>query len=65
MDHETAKELADGYRAFLVSGDGGVFRMFSDCFFDNVSGRPDWKSFRSSLSGWTPASTSGQLTFIS
>jgi hypothetical protein len=28
MNHETAKELADGYCAYLVSGDGGVFRMF-------------------------------------
>jgi hypothetical protein len=37
MDHETAKELADPC-AYLVSGDGGVFRMFSESFFDNVSG---------------------------
>jgi hypothetical protein len=30
MDQETAKKLADGYRAYLVSGDGAVFRMFSN-----------------------------------
>lgn len=39
MDHKTAKELADGYCAYLGSGDGVVFRLFSESFFDNVSGR--------------------------
>jgi hypothetical protein len=46
MNHETAKELADGYCAYLVSGDGGVFRMFSESFFDNVSGRSGLEIFQ-------------------
>ena len=46
MDHETAKELADGYCAYLTSGDGGVFRMFSESFFDNVSGRSGLEIFQ-------------------
>ena len=39
MDHETAKELADGYCAYLMSADRGVFTLFSEKFFDNVSGQ--------------------------
>ncbi len=39
MDCEIAKELADGYCAYLTSGDRGVFTMFSEKFFDNVSGQ--------------------------
>ena len=46
MDHQTAKELADGYCAYLMSGDGGVFRMFSESFFDNVSGRSGLEIFQ-------------------
>ena len=46
MDQETARDLADGYCAYLASGDGGVFRMFSDSFFDNVSGRSGLEIFQ-------------------
>ncbi len=45
MNHETAKELADGYCAYLASGDGGVFRMFSGSFIDHVSGRSGLEIF--------------------
>ena len=39
MDYEIAKQLADGYCAYLMSGDRGVFTMFSESFFDHVSGQ--------------------------
>jgi predicted ester cyclase len=39
MDEATVQALAEGYLAYMVSGDDAVLRMFSPDFFDNVSGR--------------------------
>ena len=43
MDPATAQALADGYVAYLTTGDAAVFGMFSPEFSDDVSktrGRP-------------------------
>ena len=37
MDHAGAQALADGYLAYLTTGDTSVFTMFSPEIYDNVS----------------------------
>jgi hypothetical protein len=37
MDSTTARALADGYVAYIATGDTSVLRMFSSDFYDNVS----------------------------
>jgi lactoylglutathione lyase len=37
MDQPTAQALADGYAAYLATGDPSVLTMFSAEFYDNVS----------------------------
>ncbi|HVH94365.1 MAG TPA: ester cyclase [Nocardioidaceae bacterium] len=39
IDGETAQALAEGYVAYMASGEDAVMEMFSSAFFDNVSGR--------------------------
>ena len=39
IDGVTAQALAEGYVAYMASGDDRVLEMFSPAFFDNVSGR--------------------------
>jgi lactoylglutathione lyase len=37
MDHASAQALADGYVAYITTGDTAVLTMFSPDFYDNVS----------------------------
>jgi lactoylglutathione lyase len=37
MDSTTARALADGYVAYIATGDTSVLHMFSSDFYDNVS----------------------------
>jgi lactoylglutathione lyase len=37
MNSDTAQALADGYTAYITTGDTSVLQMFSPDFYDNVS----------------------------
>ena len=46
IDGEGAQALAEGYVAYMASGDDAVMEMFSSAFFDNVSGRSGLDIFK-------------------
>ena len=55
MDHATAQALAEGYQAFITTGDMAFLSSFSPDFYDNVNGQRGLETFPV-VRGWVEES---------